>query len=99
MLLAARPGLGTINHTLLSLDVLRRAGLDVLGVVMVESYALDRTFVEDDNVRAIEKYGDISVLATLPHVGNMSAPDFSWGSILSEMNVLLRPVISALSEE
>lgn len=96
VLLASRPGLGTINHTLLSLDVLRNAGLDVLGVVIVESYAFDRTFIEDDNARAIEKYGDVPVLATLPHFRNMGEPDFSFDSILPKMNRLLKPVVAAL---
>ena len=35
VLLVARSTLGTINHTLLSLELLRRNGLEVLGVVMV----------------------------------------------------------------
>lgn len=96
VLLASRPGLGTINHTLLSLEVLRHAGLDVLGVVMVESYAFDRTFIEEDNARAIEKYGEVPVLATLPHVKNMGAPDFCFDAILPKMNELLKPVVDAL---
>lgn len=34
LVVAARPGLGTINHTLLTVEVARAAGLDVRGVVM-----------------------------------------------------------------
>lgn len=34
VLLVARSGLGTINHTLLSLNLLRQKGLEILGVVM-----------------------------------------------------------------
>src|SRR6202034_1968052 len=34
MLIAARPGLGTINHTLLTLAAARAAGLEVLAVVL-----------------------------------------------------------------
>ena len=34
MLVAARPGLGTINHTLLTLEAARAAGLDVRAVVL-----------------------------------------------------------------
>ena len=34
VLIAARPGLGTINHTLLSIEAARAAGLDVRAVVL-----------------------------------------------------------------
>jgi dethiobiotin synthetase len=34
IVIASRPGLGTINHTLLTLEAARSAGLTVLGVVM-----------------------------------------------------------------
>jgi len=34
VIVVARSGLGTINHTLLSLESLRKRGLDVLGVIM-----------------------------------------------------------------
>lgn len=96
VLLAARPGLGTINHTLLSIEVLRSAGLNVLGVVIVESYVFERTFIEEDTVRAIEKYGDVPVLATLPYVTGMGAPEFSYSSISINMNDLLRPILASV---
>jgi len=34
VVVAARPGLGTINHTLLTVEAARSAGLDVAGIVM-----------------------------------------------------------------
>ena len=34
LVVAARPGLGTINHTLLTLEAARSAGLAVAGVVL-----------------------------------------------------------------
>ncbi len=34
MLIAARPGLGTINHSLLTLHAARAAGLDVRAIVL-----------------------------------------------------------------
>ncbi|MCU0258321.1 MAG: dethiobiotin synthase, partial [Solirubrobacteraceae bacterium] len=36
LIVAARPGLGTINHTLLTIESARAAGLRVLGVVLTE---------------------------------------------------------------
>jgi len=56
VLLVASSGLGTINHTLLSLKQLRREGLEVYGVVMNGPK-------NSSNREAIEHYGRVSVLA------------------------------------
>jgi dethiobiotin synthetase len=56
VLLVARSTLGTINHTLLSLQCLRQAGIDVLGVVMNGPR-------NQINRRAIEFYGNVNVCA------------------------------------
>lgn len=58
VLLVASSLLGTINHTLLSLEQLRRHGLDVLGVVLNGP-------VNPDNREAIEHYGKINILAEI----------------------------------
>src|SRR3954464_8582458 len=50
----ARPGLGTINHTLLTVEALRRAGVDVAGVVVNRSPAESAGVAEETNPRAIE---------------------------------------------
>jgi dethiobiotin synthetase len=55
VVLVARAGLGTINHTLLSLAELARRSIPVLGVVMNGP-------PHDSNRRAIERYGRTRVL-------------------------------------
>ena len=56
---AARSTLGTINHTLLTLEALRRRSLTVAGVVMVGP-------PNSDNRHAIEQYGGVQVLGEMP---------------------------------
>jgi dethiobiotin synthetase len=58
VLLVCRSSLGTINHTLLSLEQLRREELDVFGVVMNGPR-------NTENREAIEHYGGIRVLAEI----------------------------------
>ena len=67
VLLVARPGLGTINQTLLSLRVLREARLDVLGVVLNQASPGRWGQVENDNRTTIEKMGNVKVLACIRH--------------------------------
>lgn len=56
--------LGTINHTLLTIEALRRRALIIAGVVMVG----DR---DTDNREAIESHGAVSVLAEMPNFTNL----------------------------
>jgi dethiobiotin synthetase len=65
VLLVARTSLGTINHTLLSVAALRAAKLDLRGVIMVGK-------PNRDNRNAIEHYGDIAVLGTLPFLAKIN---------------------------
>ena len=59
VLIVARAGLGTINHTLLTLEALRARSLCVAGVVMVGDK-------NPENRDAIEHYGHVAVLGEMP---------------------------------
>jgi dethiobiotin synthetase len=63
VLLVGPSGLGTINHTLLSLEALRRRGCPVLGVMLNDVQAVDeaQSYIHEDNVRTIEHYGEVPV--------------------------------------
>ena len=62
----ARPGLGTINHTLLTVHALRGAGVKVAGVVINWYPAEHASIAEETNGRAIEKWGKVPVLCHVP---------------------------------
>jgi dethiobiotin synthetase len=66
VLLVARSGLGTINHTLLSLEALRRRGLAVLGLVLNGP-------PHADNPRTLEELGGVPVLLELPPLDPLDA--------------------------
>ena len=59
LILVARSTLGTINHTLLSLEAIRRRGLPLAGVVMNGPET-------PHNRAAIERYGKVEVIAEIP---------------------------------
>lgn len=59
VLVTARSTLGTINHTLMTIEALRRRMLRVAGVVMVGE-------PDDENRLAIERYGAAEVLGQMP---------------------------------
>jgi dethiobiotin synthetase len=60
LLVAARPGLGTISHTLLTLEAARSAGLRVLAVV-ITPWPIEPSAMERSNRETIERLGGIEV--------------------------------------
>lgn len=67
VLLVARSSLGTINHTTLSLAALRAAGIEIRGVIMVGKRNIE-------NRKAIEHYGKIQVVGTIPVLPRINKP-------------------------
>ena len=66
LVIAARPGLGTINHTLLTLEAARSAELDVASVVLTP-WPEAPSIIERSNRDTIAALGAVPV-ATLPRV-------------------------------
>jgi len=60
-LVVARSGLGTINHSILTVDKLRSSGVEIFGVVMNGP-------VNRENRAAIEKHAGARVIAEIEHV-------------------------------
>ena len=75
VLLVARSGLGTINHTLTSLEVLRRRKLPAAGIIMVGEPS-------PENRAAIEHFGKTKVVAELPPLSELGLlcdyPPLDW---------------------
>ncbi len=83
VLIAARSTLGTINHTLLTIEALRRRMLRVAGVVMVGE-------PNDENRLAIEKYGAAEVIAAMPHFNPLTPETLArWVDAAFDRNGLL----------
>ncbi len=74
-LLVARAGLGTINHTLLSIEVLQRRNIEPLGVVFVEpgDTETDPDMVTE-NMEAIEIFSGVPVAGVVPWLYDFSVP-------------------------
>jgi dethiobiotin synthetase len=70
VLVVARPGLGTLNHTLLTLAALRAARLKVAGVFFVHTQPGRCGPLEHDNAATIAKLGRVPVLGRLPFLAS-----------------------------
>jgi dethiobiotin synthetase len=87
VLIVASPGLGTINHTLLTIEAVRGAGLEVAKVV-VNDWPPEPSRMERSNLETISLLGGVEV-ETLPRL-DLTRPE-SWPALsLSEPERRLR---------
>jgi dethiobiotin synthetase len=77
LVIVAAPGLGTINHTLLTIEAAGTAGLEVASVVLTP-WPDQPTEIERSNRETIASLGQV-VVQTLPQL-DLSAPD-SWPAL------------------
>jgi dethiobiotin synthetase len=66
VIIVARTALGTINHTLLTVEALKRRAIDVLGVVFVGE-------AMPDTEHTIAQMGAVKRLGRLPHLRSLDA--------------------------
>ncbi|WP_157058025.1 ATP-dependent dethiobiotin synthetase BioD, partial [Calditerricola satsumensis] len=74
LLVVARPGLGTVNHTLLTVFYARSRGLEVAGVVL-NGYEEPLGVSERVNPSLIERYGNVPVIGRLPRLPALPEPE------------------------
>lgn len=70
VVLVARTSLGTINHTLLSLEALRKRGITVLGLAFIGDD-------NEDNILTISQFSGTKVLGRLPWIKTLNAENLS----------------------
>ena len=66
VVLVARTALGTINHSLLSIEALRRRGVPILGIAFVGD-------AQPDSEATIARIGDVKQLGRLPWIDPLDA--------------------------
>ncbi len=96
VVIASRPGLGTINHSLMTVRLLESVGARVAAIVMVHSAPvsadkLDRQ-IEDDNRSAIESRVSVPVLGPVPYIRDYESQDFAPADFLPKV----LPVVESL---
>ncbi|MDC1141492.1 dethiobiotin synthase [Planctomycetota bacterium] len=83
-LVVSAPGLGTINHTLLSTNMAKMLGIPLAGVVI---NGFGRTAIglpERTNPDEIEHFGNVPVLGILPWLKDLDVSGLNPGSLLQE---------------
>ncbi|KON87918.1 hypothetical protein AF332_14515 [Sporosarcina globispora] len=72
VVIVARTGVGTINHTVLTAERLIQEGVDVKGIIM-NQMSIEDTKIEQDNIRMIELMTKVPVIGMIPYLENPSS--------------------------
>lgn len=92
VLIVGRAGLGTINHTGMTIELCRQNGLEVIGVVLNQTEPKPGE-ADPHNPETIEREFDVTVFGTIPYldindplerVENLTA-HFSYGGVCSSL--------------
>lgn len=68
LLIVARAGLGTLNHSLLTLEVAQTRNIAVLAVVLNQSQKMEEDESVKTNAQILRQHTKVPVLGPLPHV-------------------------------
>ncbi len=95
LVVVARPGLGTVNHTLLTLEAARARGLRVAGVILNGRRDQHDASLER-NADLITSLGEVRVIGQTPWVeGSLTSERLAK---LAAVNIVLDPLLSVLKD-
>jgi dethiobiotin synthetase len=101
MLVVARPGLGTINHSLLTLNMAKVMGIPTSGVI-INGFGREAIGLpERTNPDEIEHFGNVPVLGIVPWLKDLDYNTGKPGSLLSEFmeRVNVEPLLRSGEDE
>lgn len=73
LIIVSRPGLGTINHTLLTIEAAKSRGIDILGIIINYATKIKKGLSEKTNPEIIERLGKAPVLGIVPYSRNRTS--------------------------
>ena len=68
VIIVARLGLGTINHTLLTINEIQKRGLMIMGVIFCQTKPVRKGLPENTNPQEIEKLSGVKALGIIPYL-------------------------------
>ena len=81
IIIVGRIGLGTINHTLLTVEAARARGFTVAGIILNGLRPEKASLADLTNPRVIEKKSGVRLLGVLPHIHGLDVASCRFGSL------------------
>jgi dethiobiotin synthetase len=97
IVVVARPGLGTINHTLLSCEAARAKSICIAGII-INNYPQKPSTAERTNPDMISRYARAPLLGVVPHLPRVSVENCSLDGLLKtiERSIDIKKLINRL---
>jgi dethiobiotin synthetase len=73
LIVVSRPSLGTINHTMLTVNYALKEGLRVAGIIINYSQPPENTLAETTNPEIIKQIGPVPVIGIFPYLTDMES--------------------------
>jgi len=94
LVIVARMGLGTINHTLLTVELARMRGIKIRGVLFCEGGIKEKGAPEQTNPQTISNLGHVHTLGIIPHLKELSAGSLTLDIVKkNQVRLDIRPLI------
>ena len=81
LLLVARPGIGTVNHIMLSLSCAVKEGLEVAGVIINHSNPPDGSLAEKTNPKLLAQICPAPIIGIFPYLSNLDEDSIAKAAI------------------
>lgn len=81
LLLVARPGLGTVNHTMLSIRCALGEGLEVAGVIINYSKPPQESLAEKTNPKLLAQICPVPIIGIFPYLNNLDEDSIAMAAI------------------
>lgn len=103
LIVVSRAGLGTINHTLLTLHAARSRGLIVTGVIFNHLHPEENRLIANSNRDFIHENGNTRILGEIPFIPGVSPEHFDAKLIESledslDLKILLKEVLPPVTD-
>lgn len=72
-IVVSRPGLGTINHTMLTVKYAIKEGLNVAGIIINYCQPPEGTLAEDTNPQIIKQISPVPIIGVFPYLDDMES--------------------------
>ncbi len=82
IIIVARAGLGTINHTLLTVEYARSQGIKIIGIIINNTAGKRAGLAEDTNSEVIGKLSGLPILGIIPYIKGLKIEEGKLGNLL-----------------
>jgi dethiobiotin synthetase len=84
VIIVGRIGLGTINHTLLTIEALQGRHCEIQGIILNTANDEEAGVAEKTNPAALKELSGVPVLGVLPYISGLNIKERSFGALLNE---------------